>query len=439
MLFDPVTIRGVEFKNRLLRSSLGGRTSYYDGRVSPAWVRFEKRFAELGVSGIISATVSVDERRWSPLEYPKISHDRYIAPIAAGVKAVQELDCRYILQIGDAGSHTQMGLFPQAEDHKTASAGFDLVFGYGNRTTAMNEDEIAQVVRNFAAAAVRARAAGCDGIEIAAHKGYLIQQFLSPGTNRRRDRYGGSLENRFRLLGEIVDAVRRAVGDDYLVGVRLAAIDAPHLPVNLRWPPVFRGNGLPETLHFGRELARRGIDYLHLTRGFGFPNPFESPGRWPVDEFRLYANATRHLSTKAAARATLLNILPRSVASALFGWGWRFDPDANAKAAALFKQEVGLPVIGNGGFSRQAQIARALETGQCDLVAMARPLLADPNLIRRFEEGFDDSERPCTHCNRCSVATAIWPLGCYDRSRFTSQDEMEQQVLWWSGGPEEEV
>ena len=67
MLFDPLAIRGVEFKNRLLRSSLGGRTSYYDGRVSPAWARFEKRFAERGVGGMVSATVSVDERRWSPL------------------------------------------------------------------------------------------------------------------------------------------------------------------------------------------------------------------------------------------------------------------------------------------------------------------------------------------------------------------------------------
>ena len=79
MLFEPFAIRGVEFKYRIVRSSIGGRTSFYDGQVSPAWARFEKRFAEAGVSALISATVSVDERRWSPLEYPKISHDRFIA------------------------------------------------------------------------------------------------------------------------------------------------------------------------------------------------------------------------------------------------------------------------------------------------------------------------------------------------------------------------
>jgi 2,4-dienoyl-CoA reductase-like NADH-dependent reductase (Old Yellow Enzyme family) len=443
VLFEPFSLHGVGFKNRLLRSSLGGRTSYYDGRVSPAWAQFERRFAELGVGGIVSATITVDERRWSPLEYPKISHDRFIAPLRAGVRAVQALDCRYILQLGDAGSHTQMGLFPQREDSKTASPGFDLVFGYGNRNLPMEAEEIAQVVRNFAAGAVRARAAGCDGIEIAAHKGYLIHQFLNPGVNRRQDAYGGSVDNRFRLLREIVVAVRRAVGADYLLGVRLSAIDGNSTPVNLRWPPVWplrhfwRGNGLAETLHYGSELKKLGVDYLHITRGFGFPNPLENPGQWPVDEFRLYANATRHLSAKAAVRAVLLNVLPRALAKAIFGFGWRFDPDANTRAARAFKEGVGLPVVGNGGFCQREQIEQALTSGACDLVAMARPLLADPDLVRRFAAGEEGSARPCTHCNRCAVGTAIWPLGCFERSRFDSQDQMEAQILWWSGGPAE--
>jgi 2,4-dienoyl-CoA reductase (NADPH2) len=445
MLFEPFAIHGVEFKNRLVRSSIGGRTSFYDGRVSPAWARFEKRFAQAGVAALISATISVDERRWSPLEYPKITHDRCIAPLREGVRAVQALGCRYIMQIGDPGSHTQMSLFSEREDSKTASNGFDLVFGYGNRNLEMSADEIAQVVRNFAAGARRSREAGCDGVEIAAHKGYLIQQFLNPATNRRTDDYGGSVEKRFQLLREIVAAVRSAVGTDYLIGVRLAAEDHNALPVNVRWPPVFPlrhffyGNGLAETLYYGRELAKLGVDYLHITRGFGFPNPFESPGRWPVDEFRLYANGTRHLSLKAQVRAICLNTLPRPLAAAIFGLGWRIDANAtaNADAAAVFKAGVGLPVIGNGGFSRRSQIDDALTAGKCDLVAMARPLLADPELVARFAAGFEASERPCTHCNRCSVGTAILPLGCYDRSRFASQDEMETQILWWSGGPEE--
>jgi 2,4-dienoyl-CoA reductase-like NADH-dependent reductase (Old Yellow Enzyme family) len=110
MIFEPFRIRGIEFKNRILRSSIGGRTSYYDGSVSPAWQHFETRFAEAGVAALISTTISVDDRRLAPLEYPSIAHDRFIAPIAAGVRAVQAHDCRYIMQIGDGGYHAQMSL-----------------------------------------------------------------------------------------------------------------------------------------------------------------------------------------------------------------------------------------------------------------------------------------------------------------------------------------
>lgn len=442
MIFEPFSIKNVQFKNRILRSSMGGKTCYYDGTVSDAWKRFEKRFAEHGVGGIISATVTVDEYRWSPLEYPKISHDRFVKPIREGVQAVQALGCKYIMQLGDAGYHTQMSLFPQAEDSKSASSGFDMQFGYGNRITAMTIGEIQQAVQNFAAGARRVREAGCDGLEITASKGYLIHQFLNPATNRRTDAYGGSVEKRFRLLSDIVKAVRQAVGTDYLFGIRLSAVDFNYLPLNIRWPLVFplrhyfMGNGLNETLHYGRELAALGVDYLHISCGFGFINPKESTGKWPVDEFRLGANATRHLSAKATIRAMLLNVIPRSVLSAVFGFGWRYTPANNADYARIFKQVVGLPVIANGGFQRKDHIEDVLSRGQCDLVAIARPLLANPNLINLFRQGITEPARPCSYCNRCSVVTGVLPLGCYDRSRFPSQSAMEAQIMWWSGGPE---
>lgn len=442
MLFEPFAINGVEFKNRILRSSMGGKTSYYDGTVSPAWARFERLFAERGVGGIISPTITVDDKRWSPLQYPKLSDDRFIAPIRAGVQAVQALGCRYILQIGDPGSHTQMSLLPQAEDSKSASSIFDLVFGYGNRSLSMSVDEIEQVVRNFASAARRVRQAGCDGVEITASKGYLIHQFLNPVTNRRTDAYGGSPERRFRLLAEIVRAVRSQVGADFLLGIRLSAVDRSYLPINLRLPmglPVSQrvvGNDLAQMLDYGRALAQLGVDYLHISSGFGFINPGESTGSWPVDEFRMYANATRHLSAKAGVRATILNALPRPLAAGVFGFGWKYRPAANAGYARAFKEAVGLPVIANGGFVRLDVIEEALSTGQCDLVGMARGLLANPDLIDLFRQGTNEPARPCTHCNRCTVATGVLPLGCYDRSRFDSQDEMEAQILWWSGGPD---
>ncbi len=440
-IFDPVTIGGVEFKNRLMRSSIGGRYAYYDGAVNPAWVHFERRFAEHGIGAIVSATLTVDDRRWAPMEYPKISHDRYIGPISEGVRQVQALGCRYILQIGDPGYHTQASLFTQRIDQLSSSPGFDLLYGYRSVRSAMSTGEVEAAVEHFANAARRVREAGCDGLEVTASKGYLIHQFLNPAINRRRDRYGGSVQNRFRFLQEIVQAIRTEVGRDFLFGVRLSARDYNHLPVNLRLPVAtplrhwWFGNGLTETLAYGRRLAELGVDYLHMSNGFGFINPRENPGDFPAAEARMFYNSTRHLGTKAAVRATLLNVVPLPVLRSMAGLGWRYRPAVNLEDARTFRREVGLPVIANGGFQRRSDVERALVSGGCDMVSMARPLLANPDLPEVFRAGGEEPERPCTFCNRCTVRTTIGPLGCYEPKRFASTQEMEAQILAWSAPP----
>ncbi|MBI5722011.1 MAG: hypothetical protein HZC37_30420 [Burkholderiales bacterium] len=439
-LFDEFAINGVTFRSRVLRSSLGGRMAYYDGTVAPVWKNFERRFArpEFHVGGIISATIDVDAKRVSPLEYPKLSDDRFIAPLAEGVRAVQAQGCRYIVQLGDPGGHTQASLLSQEEDGKSASAVIDGYYGYRNRTSPMSLDEIAAEVGNFAAAARRVRAAGADGLEVTASKGYLIHQFLNPATNRRADAYGGSVENRFRLLREVAIAVRQAVGRDFLFGVRLSAVDHNWLPFpNLRWPPVwpprdyFVGNTLSTTLQYGRWLKELAVDYLHIDSGFGFVNPKGSPGDYPAEGLRLFANSVRHLSAKAQIRATLLNLIPAPIAKVLLGVGWRYVPAANAGYARAFREHVGLPVIANGGFQEREVMEGALGRGECDLIAIGRPLLANPNLLALIKE-YKKPAKPCTWCSLCCTRTAVLPIGCYDRSRFPTQDDMEDQIMRFS-------
>jgi len=444
MLFDTLTIKGVTFKNRILRSSMGGRTSYYDGSVSPAWRHFERKFSQTGVAGIISATIDIDDNRLSPLEYPKLSDDRFIAPLRQGIKAVQHNDCRYIIQIGDPGGQTQTSLFSQAADAKSASAGFDLLYGYRNHTIAMTTGEVEREVEEFEQAARRVRETEADGIEVTASKGYIIHQFLNPATNRRTDRYGGSAEKRFQLLREVVTRVRAIVGPNFLFGIRLSAEDCNYLPVNLRLPIVlplrnyFFGNRLEQNLSYARELEQLGIDYLHVDSGFGFINPKGNPGAYPIDGIKLFANSTRHLSAKAAVRAVLINCCPAPLARLTLGLGWKFRPAANADYALAFKRVLKIPVISNGGFQRRDIIENTLTAGKCDLIAIARPLLANPNLLQLFAAGRNEPDTPCTFCNRCCSRTAVLPLGCYDDSRFASQDEMQEQILGWSGTPDTE-
>lgn len=433
MLFEPFTINGVEFANRVLRSSIGGRTSYFDGTVSPAFTAFERRFAEGGVGGIISATISVNCRRMSPMQYPALHDDRFVGPLRETVRAVQELGCRYIMQIGDPGGHTHTGLLPEDEDARSASSGFDFLYGYRNKTVAMTEVDIEAAIEDFAAAARRVRETGSDGVEITASKGYLIHQFLNPATNRRNDAYGGSEEKRFHFLERIIRTARERVGRDFLLGVRLSAQDYNYLPLNLRFPVVFPlrhyfiGNTLKETLVQAKKLEALGVDYLHIDSGFGFPNPKGNTGSYPAVGFKLFVNATRHLSAKAGARAFLINMTPAFLARALFGMGWRFKAAANADFAAAFKRKVNIPIIANGGFQKRSVIEAALGK-KCDMVAIARPLLANPDLLNQLER-HDEPLKPCSFCSECCTRTAVLPLGCYDIRRFASQEEMSQQII----------
>jgi 2,4-dienoyl-CoA reductase (NADPH2) len=443
MIFEPITINGVTFKNRLLRSSIGGRTAYYDGTVTNAWKNFELRFARHDIGGIISATLNVGPKRWSPLEYPQISEDKFIQELSEGVEAVKDQGCRYIIQIGDHGYHTQTSLFPQSADQQSASKGFDLLYGYRNFHTEMPISGIERLVQQFAQAAIRVREIGCDGLEVTASKGYVIHQFLNPAINRRTDRYGGSVEKRFRLLREIVAAVREAVGHNYLFGIRLSANDFNYLPLNLRLPPVrplrhyWFGNTTDETLAYAGQLKELGVDYLHITNGFGFINPKENPGAFPLDEARMVFNSMRHLSRKAAVRATLLNLTPRFLLRPMLGIGWGYRRGVNLEDARRFRQEVGLPIIANAGFQERSYVEQALTSGSCDMVSMARPLLANPELPQLFRQGIEKPEKPCTFCNRCTVLTTLFPLGCYEPKRFRSTEEMEKQILRWSANPEE--
>src|SRR4030095_6485220 len=161
VLFDSFRIKDVQFANRMLRSSMGGRTAYYDGTVSPAWVHFEKRFAEGGVAGIISPTISINEARMSPLEYPALHDNRFIGPLGDAIREIRAArpgsdGCRYIIQIGDTGGHTHNSPRPQQTDRGSSCCTSDMLSGYHPAPRPMSIVEIRSPVTDFRKAAGRA-------------------------------------------------------------------------------------------------------------------------------------------------------------------------------------------------------------------------------------------------------------------------------------------
>lgn len=424
-----------------MRSSVGGRTSAWNSTVTDTWKNFEMRFAAGGVGAIVSTTFHVEPDRQAPFEYPSIADDRYVKPLRDRIAEIKKTGCRYIIQIGDPGYATQSALFPVKRAHSlSSSGGFDLMYGHANTRSAMTEAEIEEAVELFARAAARCRESGADGVEITLEKGYLIHQFLNPGMNRRTDAWGGTPEKRFRFTEEIAKAVRRAVGDDFIVGYRLSAVDYNMHPIQnfvFRMPWVFplrhhyMGNELDQMLAYGRRLKALGADFFHVVIGYGFINNLGTPGAFPFEEMKLFFNATRHLSLKAAARATLANLLPAPIARVLFNIGWKYKEGIALEYADRFRNETGVPVIANGGFQNQAFIQSALDQGKADFVSMARALIANPDLLRHFAAN-RKPEKPCTHCNRCAARTATSPLGCYEIDRFPSLQAMHDQIMEWN-------
>jgi 2,4-dienoyl-CoA reductase (NADPH2) len=434
-LFQPLLINRVRFENRILRSSVGGRTCNYDGTVTDVWKNFERRFAEGGVGGIISTTFHVNQDRLSPPQYPSIAGPKFVPYLRKHIAEIKSgSHCKYIVQIGDPGYSAYSSLFPDALDAKSSSGGFDFAFGYNNRRRAMSKPEIEKAVRDFADAAARVRDAHADGLEITITKGYLIHQFLNPAINRRNDRWGGDADRRFEFLRQVIAAVRGRIGRDFLVGIRLSGEDlmAKPLALALLRLPWRSGNGLEQMLDYAQRL-KPDVDYLHVVAGYGFPNPRDVPGRFPFDEVKLFFNSVRHLSFKAAVRAGFVNFFS-PLLRPMLGAGWKYQEGVNLDLAREFKAKIGLPVIANGGFQRRSVMEQALASESCDLVSMARSLIANPHLPRQYQDqpARELPDNPCSHCNRCVGRTGTSPLGCYDLGRFGSQREMMRQIMEWN-------
>jgi 2,4-dienoyl-CoA reductase (NADPH2) len=435
-IFQPLTINGLTLKNRVVRSSIGGRVDYYDGSMSEARIAWDRRFARGGVAAIISSNVGIRTDGFAVPGYASIDHDGTIPSWRRLIEEVHRFDCRYIIQLHFSGRQRDL---PRKEflgiDPPSPTGRPDLL--YGLRCRRMNRDEIPPLVRAYAEAARRAREAGADGIEIVACNGYILHQFLSSAINDRADDYNGDLESRARILLEVLAAVRAEVGRDFFVSMKLSGRDGH----NAYTAPFVRriGNTIDDTMQVSRWLADAGLDAIHLSQGDSFPHPLAPAGLLPTDDSRhalaaLFYEGTRVPLTFLAMQFRLLR--------RVFEWNWgrrmaykergRLLPEKiegmNQDDAAKLRGATGLPVICVGGWQTASRIREALQSGRCDVVSIARGLLANPDLVQMFASGQDAPARPCTYCNKCVVNALLQPLACWEESRFDSREEMFEQA-----------
>jgi len=429
VLFTPIRLGPLEVKNRLVRSSAGGRFDNYDGSGNQARINWETKFARGGVGAIISSYVPVSIHGRIMPNYATIDRDERIPFWRKVGEAVHQYDCKYILQLSHGGRQRDIpGIEYPLGQSSTSKA--DPMHGF--ECKAMTPAEITQTVNDFAEGARRAREAGLDGVELHGANGYLITQFLSSAINDRKDDYGGSLQNRARFVIEIVKAIRKKVGNDFHLQMKISATEHNNDLLFLKFEGA--GNTVDDSVQVCKWLVDAGVDSVHVSTGSSFPHPKNPAGAdLPVD---VLGNVYEQLASSGTH--TLRNFLffRGSITGPLFKQQWLsagVKPEhiegANLPDARKIKQAVNVPVLCTGGFQTASVIRAAISRGDCDGISAARPLVANNDLVKQFQAGKDRPDKPCTYCNKCLVHVVEHPLGCYEESRFASHEEMLAQVM----------
>ena len=427
-IFQPLSFRNLTVTNRIFRSNVSGRFDNYDGSGNQARINWEVKFARGGVGAIVSSFVPVHLRGRIVPNYAMIDDDSRIPFWRAVGRAVHEYDCRFILQLSHGGRQRDINGVEYPVGLSSTDKP-DPIHGF--RCERMTIAQIQEVVRAFAEGARRAREAGLDGVELHGANGYLITQFLSSAINDRTDEYGGSLENRARFVLDIVRAIRARVGADFHLQMKISATE--HNDV-LSFPGRERpGNTVAESVQVCRWLVEAGVDAIHVSTGSFFPHPRNPKGTdLPIDDLEKSYD-----TMISSGERTFMNfLLFRGLSGEIARRQWNHaagDPGAiegaNLPDARAIKQAVQVPVICTGGFQTASVIRGAIERSDCDAVSIARPLIANNDLVKMFAAGADRAPRPCTYCNKCLVNAVENPLGCYDETRFDSREEMINEIM----------
>jgi 2,4-dienoyl-CoA reductase-like NADH-dependent reductase (Old Yellow Enzyme family) len=379
----PAAMGPLSLRNRLIKTATyEGMTP--GGRVTPALIEHHAELARRGVglTTVAYGAVSPDGRTFGE----QLSIDEANLPgLAALVEAVHRAGGAAALQLAHAGGFSKTrgasGAGPRGPSLGLNAYG--LAHGLP-LIRAMSRDDLAQTVEAYGRATALAKRAGFDALELHCGHGYLLSQFLSPRDNRRRDDYGGALDNRLRLPLEVARRVREVAGDDVAVLAKINLSDG-----------VRGGLKLDDAKIVARRLVEAGIDAIVPSGGMVQRSAF----------YLLRGDVP--LASMARVEHDRLQRWALRLFGPLFVRPWRYEPgfffdDAAALLDSLRRAGLSTPVALLGGVDRSALIDRALDRG-FDFVALGRALLADTDFIERLCAGEIVISR-CDHCNEC-VAT----------------------------------
>lgn len=379
-LFTPLTLpNGSQLSNRIAKASMEENLADANQAPSAELITLYRAWGQGGSGLLLSGNVMIDPRAMTGPGGVVLDADADLAPFRRWAEAGRSGGAQFWLQLNHPGRQMQVNLGQQA----VAPSAVALDMGSASRMFAtpreLTESDIQELIQRFVTSATRAQQAGFDGVQIHAAHGYLLSQFLSPLTNRRSDRWGGSLANRASLLLEIVTAVRAAVGPDFGVGVKINSADFQR-----------GGFDIDDARWVVEQLNQLPVDLIELSGG-----SYEAP-----------AMQGQSRDGRTLQREAYFLEFVRDIAT-----------------------ESRVPVMVTGGIRRQPVAEQVLDGG-AQLVGIATALAIDPALPARWQRGEDaaPSLRPVTWSNKVLASLANMAMVKFQLRRLSRGQPSNPQI-----------
>ena len=365
ILFEPFDIKGIQVKNRFVRSATVEGMGMADGRPSGSLRELYYALAEGEIGLIVTAAALVDGEAYKKRRYVEgraydiaMDEDRYIEDWHEVVAGVHERGSRIAMQLVHMGRQEN----PKIRGSRPVAPSAVPLTNTDIVPREMTVQEIEETVERFAQSCRRVMEAGFDAVQLHGGHGYLISNFISPYANVRTDAYGGSTGNRSRFITEIVRRARELVGEDYPIMIKMNCDEF-----------IEGGLSKDQAVETAKIITEAGIDCIEVTGGTSSDSPLRMavPGIKRVEQEAYFASYARAL-----------------------------------------KEHVSVPIILVGGLRTPSVMAKVLEEGIADLLSLSRPFIREPGLVKRWKQG-DQEKARCISCNKCALYMFKQPLRCY--------------------------
>lgn len=383
-VFEPFELAGITFRNRIIRSATFEGISDENGKPKEQLFKKYEALAKGGVGGIITGFIGVEQQGKASDNMAMINKTENIETFKKLTKRMHELNTPIIAQLNHCGgqskeesTHMQVVAPSKISDYKAME---------------MTKAEILEVIEAFVQGIKNAKEAGFDGVQIHVAHGYLLSEFVSPRMNRRKDEWGGSTENRFRILKMIFEKARKKVGDFPII-VKMNGYET-----------LKNGLTIEESVKIAKLLEQVGCDGIEVSNGTLKAGIATMRGDVPWKMIMAENDKLNKMPEfmKNFVGTVAKKVVPQPQPKNLY----------NLKAAISIKKAVNIPIIVVGGITNLEEIEDIINNDKCDAVSMSRPFIIESDLVNKFKTG-KQTQSKCIQCNFCIIAVEKRPLKCY--------------------------